>query len=485
MLAADTVVSRPPLPPGPYVVAGAGRAGRAAAVLLAARVGAAQVAVWDAGGLRLDPRARPELARAGIALAVGGDPSVLLGEAGCLVKSPGFAAGAPIVRAAAARGLPILDEAEAAWRLDRRPLVAVTGTNGKSTVTTLVTAIMAAAGRRPVMAGNLETGPALSEAAGGPGDLVVAELSSYQLEGAPRLLPDAAAFTGFSLSHLARHRTLEEYAALKRLLFLRGERAVPVAAIGGEGDVPSALAADLVHQGSRVARVARAGDYRLTGERVSWAGSRASLVAPGGAVALETRGIGRHNLENAAVAFALADLLGVARDVALAAIAVAAPVPGRFERVDDGRDVAVVVDYAHNPDGIARVAQAARDLAPGPARLHLLICAPAFYDDSQQRAMGRAAVAGADRLVVTTDRWTVTEPAEPPAALLAGAGHGAEVVPERATAIAAAIAGADPGDVVLILGRGRRTNLVDTAGNAVGLSDAEMARAVLAGPPAP
>lgn len=219
---------------------------------------------WDAADEPRTRAAAADLAALGVAATLGGDGAAALGcpPAGCLVKSPGIPPSARIVGAARAAGIPILDELEAGWRLDGRPLVAVTGTNGKSTVARLVAAALAAAGQRPALAGNTRFGPPLSGLPAEAGDLVVAECSSYQLEHCPALAPDAAALTNLTEDHGWHHPTPAAYAAAKRGLFLRDGRAVPLAAVGVGEPFGAALAVDLAAAGSSVRTVGAEGDLR-------------------------------------------------------------------------------------------------------------------------------------------------------------------------------------------------------------------------------
>ena len=249
---------RPPLPPGPYLVAGVGRAGSSAARALTAR-GYGPVQAWD--GLRRpqERQAAESLAREGV-VTHGGDGLALLDAPPAprtIIKSPGLRFDTPLIDAAVRRGLSVLDESELGWHLDPRPLIAVTGTNGKSTTTALVAAILQAAGRAPVTAGNTRFGVPYSETAGHAGDTVVAELSSFQLEGCSALAPDAALLTNITFDHLYRHGTHAAYAACKRRLFGDGEAVVATAAIGTDQAAGRELARDLRACGTTVVTFGR------------------------------------------------------------------------------------------------------------------------------------------------------------------------------------------------------------------------------------
>jgi UDP-N-acetylmuramoyl-L-alanyl-D-glutamate--2,6-diaminopimelate ligase len=430
--------------------------------------------------------ARDELAALGVAVTLGGDGAGLLDAApapACIVKSPGIPFGVPLLAAAAARGLPVLDELELGWRLDDRPTVAVTGTNGKSTVAELLRAILAADGRRPVIAGNTLSGLPLSAVPRDAADTIVCEASSFQLGGTSAFLADAAAVTNLTPEHLWHHGTLERYAACKRRLVIQGDAVVPIAAIGVEEDFGADLADEAERRGSRVARVGSDGDYAVERAELGWAGTQFRARTPSGVAEVAIASHGMHMATNALTALALADLLGVDRAVILPALAAAAPVPGRFERVDGGGPVAVVVDFAHNPDGIARALATARALA-GTGRVRAVCSAAWTSDAAALEDMGRAAAGGADVVIVTTDRWRPDHPLDPPAALEHGARaegcRDLRAEPDRGAAIADAIAAAEPGDVVMILGRGARTVAVDATGARVEFDDRAVARAALA-----
>src|SRR4029453_4632565 len=129
------------------------------------------------------------------------------------VPSPGGPREAPLLRAAVAAGIPVFSEIELAARALAVPIVAVTGTNGKSTTTTLVGLALARAGRRPFVGGNL--GTPLVEAGGRDVDVAVAEVSSFQLEWIDGFHPAVAALLNLTPDHLDRHASFEEYRDLK------------------------------------------------------------------------------------------------------------------------------------------------------------------------------------------------------------------------------------------------------------------------------
>jgi len=472
------------VPPGPYLVAGCGVAGRAAARALVALTGPRGVAVWEDGrtpGAGALPR--------GIEVHRDADPAALVRRLRprTLVKSPGIPPDADVVRAALAAGAQVVDELELGWRLVRRPVVAITGTNGKSTTAALVRAALGE--RCAPLAGNSEHGVALSALAGSSGGWVVCEVSSFQLEACPALRPDVAVMLNLTPDHLERHGTMAAYGAAKARLHLRGGVPAPVSVIDVEGPFGSALADACEDAGGRVVRVGAASgaDYRLVGARWTLDGGLATIESPGGRVSLPSRLPGAHNARNLTAALAVADVLGLDPPAARAAMGAFPGVPGRFERIAEGQPFDVVVDFAHNPDGVERGLGAARGVVAGRrgARLVAVLSAAGARDPSGPPAMGRAAARLADELVLTTGASRGDpRPLAPLRGLASGAASvpcaRAEVVPDRRAAIAEGIARARPGDVLVVAGRGARARLVvDRAGNGPEFDDRVVTRELL------
>src|SRR3954454_10878228 len=261
-----------------------------------------------------------------------------------------------------------MDELELAWWLTAAPVVAVTGTNGKSTTAALLVAVLSAAGRRPLLAGNTTFGSPLSavdpdRAAGG---CIVAEVSSFQAEASPRFMPEAAVFTNLTREHIHRHGSVAACGRAKRRLFVRGARVVPLAAVNSDDRFGRRLLAEVGELGGTAVGfgTSPAADYRVrSAATLGLDAATLELDTPSGAVTLRTRLPGEYNAMNVAGTLALADGLGVERDASLAALESAAPVPRRFERIDAGQSFEVIVDFAHNPDGVQRALALARELA--------------------------------------------------------------------------------------------------------------------------
>lgn len=155
----------------------------------------------------------------GVELALGRQDETLLAGVDCLVLSPGISIYSPLVQAAQARKITVMSEIEVAYRLCPAPIVAITGTNGKTTTTTLTGDILKAAGRETVVGGNI--GQALSREVRGvsAGGVVVAEVSSFQLEGVSAFRPRVAVILNLTPDHIDRHRDFETYQSMKERVF--------------------------------------------------------------------------------------------------------------------------------------------------------------------------------------------------------------------------------------------------------------------------
>ncbi len=287
------------------VVVGAGASGLAAARLLLAR-GATVVINDKRSRAELSDEAR-QLEGEGALLSLGAHGPEVFEGARAIVLSPGVPP-LPAVEAARAGGVEVMGEIELAARFLRARLIGITGTNGKSTVTSLVGEMLRRSGRPTFVGGNL--GVALSEAVGGDADVeggwAVVELSSFQLEAVSRLRPAVAALLNFSPDHLDRYPDLEAYGRAKANVFLAqgpGDHAVLPAddeAVRGLG--PARAAADggpAVHTFG-----GRSGEVRVEGRRLvdtvtGWEHPLAELALSGG-----------HNATNACAAALIARLAG-------------------------------------------------------------------------------------------------------------------------------------------------------------------------------
>jgi UDP-N-acetylmuramoylalanine--D-glutamate ligase len=294
------------------VVVGGSRSGVAAAELLASR--GAAVLLTDLKE-RLPDEAR--LRAAGVVLELGGHRADTLAAADLVVLSPGVPADQPALRAAAAAGVPMIAEIELASRWLRGRVVAVTGTKGKSTTTTLIGLILDAAGVKAFAGGNL--GPALSlqVADSTPDAIHVVEVSSFQLEAIEKFHPWIAVMLNFSPDHLDRHPGMDAYAAAKIRIF-SNQDASDWAVVNADDAGAIALARD-----ARARRRWFALDSPLE-EGVIVSGSQIVERTRSGDVPLfpvsDVRLIGRHLLGDVLAAAAVARLIGVGVEPIAAAV---------------------------------------------------------------------------------------------------------------------------------------------------------------------
>jgi UDP-N-acetylmuramoyl-L-alanyl-D-glutamate--2,6-diaminopimelate ligase len=356
----------------------------------------------------------------------------------------------------------VLDELEIGWRLVPAPTYAVTGTNGKSTVAALSVAVLAAHGLDPALAGNTDFGPPLSALSlGPPPRSVVAEVSSYQAEGSPELVADAAVLTNLTPDHLDRYGTIEAYGDAKRKLFVRGERTVPLAVLNVDDPLGREIGGEVEARGGRVLRygVGADADYRIGSwtwrERVA----AAEVSTPGGTVPVRLRVPGAHHLANATAVLALADGLGLPRETTLATFPRAELPPGRCEMLDASAPFEVMFDRCYTPDSVLKALELARSLVePRGGRLLVVLGLVGSGAPTVGRGIGAAARERSDHLILSG----VSYRGEPRMITLRELAVGAraadggplEVFIDRRRAIARALELARPGDFVAILGRG-------------------------------
>ncbi len=203
------------------LVLGAGISGLSVALILQ-QLGAS-VIVSDSKPIDKFDSDFSELKAANIGLELGNQNEELLDGIDYLVLSPGISIYIPLVIAAQNRGICVMSEVEVAYRISEAPMVAITGTNGKTTTTTLVGEMIKTTGRQVGVGGNIGASlsrQALDIKADG---FVVAEISSFQLEGASRFRPHIAAILNLTPDHLDRHRNMEIYQQMKEKIFVRQE----------------------------------------------------------------------------------------------------------------------------------------------------------------------------------------------------------------------------------------------------------------------
>ncbi len=328
--------ARPPLPPGPYLVVGLARSGVAAALALAAR--GESVFGVDSGS----PGHLDELVSAGVGFETGTQGLAHLEGAATVVKSPGVPSGAEVILEARRRDLNVVGELELGWRLVDAPMIAITGTNGKTTTTELAAHLYREAGRPVAAAGNV--GAPLCDLAIGerPGELtVICECSSFQLEDAERFSPECAVFLNLSPDHLDRHGDLDHYEAAKLNIFRNQD----------DGDVAVLNAGDPRLReleppgGAAVVRFLPVPD-RAGAESVELTLEDGEIRlddAPVVAVA-DLRIIGPHNIANAMAAAAAAISMGLSRQAVAEGLKSFGGLAHRLEPVAEVGGVAFVND---------------------------------------------------------------------------------------------------------------------------------------------
>jgi UDP-N-acetylmuramoyl-L-alanyl-D-glutamate--2,6-diaminopimelate ligase len=352
-------------------------------------------------------------------------------------------------------------------------MAGVTGTNGKTTVTYLLESIAAAAGTSSGVigtvsrrfAGNEE--PATRNTPEAPDvqqllrrmrdagvSFVAMEATSDGLEQG-RLRGTrftTAGFTNLTQDHLNTHGTMDAYFDAKAMLFDTAytDRAVI--------NVDDAYGRRLREQiGSSLDVVTYGDDADISAHDVQLGsdGSRATLRTPWGDVEIATTLVGRYNVSNCMCALGLAVQSGFVLDDTLRGMASLGHVPGRLENVDAGQPFLALVDYAHTPDALDNALRACRELASG--RVIVVFGCGGDRDKAKRPLMGEAATRLADLTFVTSDNPRSEDPAAIVEDVAIGAARGGgayRTVVDRREAIAAALAAAGEGDVVLIAGKG-------------------------------
>src|SRR4051812_9286277 len=327
----------------------------------------------------------------------------------------------------------------------------VTGTSGKTTTTFLLHAVLEAAGRKPGLIGTIETRiggerrPAVRTTpesidlqrafrqmldAGDRSCALEATSHGSELRRLDRVRFACLVFTNLSQDHLDLHGTMERYFEAKRRLFLEGK---PPAAIN-VGD----------EWGRRL--------LRDRPDALTYGFAPDAELGPEALDGVELRLKGRFNAENALAALATSRLLGIDDGTAKRALESVPGVPGRFERVDEGQPFEVVVDYAHKPNALENVLRTARELA-GSGRVICVFGCGGDRDRGKRPLMGHIVAELADVGIVTSDNPRSEEPRAIVDEVLAGAPE-LEVELDRRTAIARAVELAEPGDVVVVAGKG-------------------------------
>jgi len=366
--------------------------------------------------------------------------------------------------------------------------IGVTGTNGKTTTTSLIEAILTAAGRETGLMGTIRVkiGDKVEAAERTTADAVslqralrrmadanaaycVMEVSSHALHQGRTIGVDfrTAVFTNLTQDHLDYHGTMEAYAEAKGLFFARlgnaadpGEAARKYAVLNADDPAhvkyKAITAAETITYAVEAAADVRASDIRLTAR-----GTSMKVTTFAGETELTVRMLGKFNVYNILGAIAATLAEGVPLSVSKEALERLPGVEGRVEPVDAGQPFTVLVDYAHTPDGLRNVLDTVNEFARG--RVIVVFGCGGDRDRTKRPIMGRIAAERSDFAILTSDNPR----SEPPEAILAEieagvAAAGADassyaVVEDRRRAIQMAVEMAEPDDVVLIAGKGHET----------------------------
>ncbi|MBF0261162.1 MAG: UDP-N-acetylmuramoyl-L-alanyl-D-glutamate--2,6-diaminopimelate ligase [Magnetococcales bacterium] len=388
---------------------------------------------------------------------------------------------------------------------DHLTMLAVTGSNGKTSVAGMVEAILHAAeiptgviGTTGIRHPGGTQGPSLTtpdpirfqatlaamRAAGC--QAVVAEVSSHALDQARTAgIPwQAAAFTNLSRDHLDYHGTMEAYWLAKRRLFLDPPR--PNAAIINLDDP----------QGLELAKVCREAGLPVSGFsleehpeaeiraealRLDWLTTGFDLITPMQSRSITLKTSGRFQVANALTAAALCRRIGIDFSTIVAGLSLFQPIKGRMETIRQGQPFTILVDFAHTPDALERLLSTVVEISPRARHILVFGCG-GERDVGKRPLMGEIAARLASFTVLTDDNPRSEDPATIRAAIRAGMAGAEEhliEIPDRAEAIGHAIGMARAGDVVLIAGKGHETQQILDDGP-IPFDDGQVARAQLA-----
>lgn len=357
----------------------------------------------------------------------------------------------------------------------------VTGTNGKTTTSQLIGSVLRGSGRTAEVFGTLSgkhttpEAPVLHRSLARCRDegieAVAMEVSSHALvlDRVAGAHFDVAVFTNLGRDHLDLHGTIERYFAAKARLF---EAQLSTIGVVNVDDVHGQLLLDSMEIEAVPFSLADASDVEVgpTHHAYTWRGARIQ-VGIGGAF----------NVMNSLAAATACAAAGIEVATIARALREAAPVPGRFEPIVAGQPFSVVVDYAHTPDGLREAVLAARAAVAG-GRVIVVFGCGGDRDRDKRPEMGAVAAELADRIVLTSDNPRSEDPSAIIDATVAGVPHdyrtNVVIEPDRRNAIAVALQMAEPGDVVLIAGKGHEAT--QTIGDRVlPFDDRVVARALL------
>jgi len=415
------------------LVVGLGKSGVAAALFL--RDHGARVTVSDARSATALEKEIPTLLDAGIMVEAGGHGLLTFRRQDLIVVSPGVPYDTPELKQVRAFGLPIIGELELASRFLQGKIIAITGSNGKTTTTSLIGKIFADVGRATLVGGNIGTPVIQLTAQSGPETWSVLEVSSFQLETTEQFRPHIAVVLNITLDHLDRHGSFENYAAIKARI-AENQTPADFLVLNGEDKPTQMIAGKTLAQvfWFSARRPIKQGAF-VHGESIVFIpreGARAQPVMPVAEIPLK----GTHNVENVLAAACTARLAGIASENIRASVASFKAVEHRLEFVATVRGV----DF-YNDSKATNVDATRKALEAFPGGVHLILGGKDKDSDYAELAdLVRARVKSV---------YTIGSAAEKIGRQLAGA---AKIVQAGTLdgAVRAAAEDGDAGDVVLL-----------------------------------
>ena len=369
--------------------------------------------------------------------------------------------------------------ASSLYKYPTRDLVSIgiTGTNGKTTVSTLLYQIFEAVGRETGLIGTVETRigaevvkssrttPEAAELQALAAVMrerhmrhLVMEVSSHAL--ALKRMKGShfsiAAFTNLSQDHLDFHHDMNSYFAAKAQLFT--SEYAEQGFINIDSPYGQRLATEAAIPVTTVSRANREATWHFTETHNVSRGIEFSIRGAGGIlIESRTRLFGGYNLDNLLLAVAIAVECGIDPIELAAVIPTLSGAPGRLESVSLGQRYAALVDYAHSPDAVSNVLAAAREFTTG--KIIAVLGCGGDRDSSKRPLMGAALLQGADIAIFTSDNPRSESPSEILSQMTASLAYSApsQIIEDRGDAIRAAVALASDGDTVLVLGKGHET----------------------------
>lgn len=392
-------------------------------------------------------------------------------------------------------------------------MIGVTGTNGKTTVTHIVSHVLARAGAKTGVIGTIHmligdkeypthnTTPdvvdlerMLAKMRDAGVTHAIMEVSSHSLvmgrvEGVEF---DNASFTNLTEDHLDYHKTMDNYAAAKALLFAKisaagqtkGRKSAHINADADYADTMAAAVSDKALCPVTTYSIEKPSDLKAKDITFNANSSEFTVSFGGKDYPVRTNLVGRFNVYNALTAIAVCLGEGLPMEEILAALSDFHAVPGRFELIDEGQDFTVVVDYAHTPDGLENILKTAEEIRRG--RIISVFGCGGDRDKMKRPIMGRIGARYSDIVIVTSDNPRTEDPDTIVSEVAAGVaeiaaekpGFSYEVVVGRRDAIRRAIELAAPGDIVMIAGKGHEDYQI-LKDRTIHFDDREEARAAL------